>query len=182
MDRGPPLCPRSTEPEGGGLLGVSGRREAGQAKPPPAFHAGSAPPPWRERVEHTAGEPGAGSGPPCRAGSDKRNPCITAVGHPSSFGSTDLAAGAVTPDPPLFDGGRTCVRRLLLGFCHGYEDCGRLLLNWLGRRHRAGSRLGGSLAFSPLLSAYGAENSRQHLLAEEADGLHAETAKRAVCL
>ena len=43
---------------------------------------------------------------------------------------------------------------VLLGSCDGYEDCGRLLLNWLGRRHREGSRLAGALPFlAPLLSA-----------------------------
>src|SRR5262249_59474168 len=92
--------------------------------------------------------------PPMPCGLGQEKPLLHSRGASLFLRSTDLAAGAVTPDPPLFDGGRTCVRRLLLGFCHGYEDCGRLLLNWLGRRHRAGSRLGGSLAFSPLLSAY----------------------------
>jgi hypothetical protein len=40
------------------------------------------------------------------------------------------------------------VRCVYQAFSDGYEDgCGGLLLNWLGRRHRAGSRRGGSLAF-----------------------------------
>src|SRR5262245_52018460 len=53
----------------------------------------------REKLEHTAGEPGAGiAGSPSRVGSDKRNPCDIALGRLSSFRSNVPAVGSVTPE------------------------------------------------------------------------------------